>query len=111
MDNLRHVGARNATYKVICANNPETGNCTFTISKMIPLRNILLRNRTVVRITKTRNGARQTLSGTSAVFRRLLPQNRLCNIEKIGAAKKGGAEADPVPAPLFVVSLTKNLDS
>jgi arylsulfatase A-like enzyme len=29
MDNLRHVGARNATYKVLCANNPETGNCTF----------------------------------------------------------------------------------
>ncbi|MBN1907487.1 MAG: sulfatase-like hydrolase/transferase [Deltaproteobacteria bacterium] len=29
MNNLRHVGARNATYKVLCANNPETGNCTF----------------------------------------------------------------------------------
>ncbi len=29
MNNLRHVGARNATYKVLCANNTETGNCTF----------------------------------------------------------------------------------
>jgi arylsulfatase A-like enzyme len=28
-DNFRHVGARNATYKVICGTNPETGNCTF----------------------------------------------------------------------------------
>lgn len=28
-NNFRHVGARNATYKVICGNNPETGNCTF----------------------------------------------------------------------------------
>lgn len=27
--NLREVGARNATYKLICDNNPETENCTF----------------------------------------------------------------------------------
>jgi arylsulfatase A-like enzyme len=27
--NLRQVGARNATYKLICDENPETANCTF----------------------------------------------------------------------------------
>jgi hypothetical protein len=29
MNNLKHAGARNATYKVICAENPDTENCTF----------------------------------------------------------------------------------
>jgi arylsulfatase A-like enzyme len=29
MNNLKHVGARNATYKLICAENTETASCTF----------------------------------------------------------------------------------
>ena len=29
MKNLKHVGARNAKYKLICAENAETANCTF----------------------------------------------------------------------------------
>ena len=29
MNNLKHVGARNVKYKLICAENPETASCTF----------------------------------------------------------------------------------
>ncbi len=29
MNNLKHAGARNATYKLICAENSETASCTF----------------------------------------------------------------------------------
>ncbi len=29
MNNLKHAGARNATYKLICSENAETASCTF----------------------------------------------------------------------------------
>src|SRR5690606_33148429 len=29
MDNLRHVAARNGSYKLICSNSPDPANCVF----------------------------------------------------------------------------------
>ena len=69
---LKQVGARNATYKLICDENAETGSCTWLTTRS---RNILSKNPTAAPTTRTEPGLQLIRSGTSVACKRPSPRS------------------------------------